>query len=1448
MYLVYLVIMRSFLWVTTAFIVVYFAGNTSWVRELVVEVVAAEIPGRIDMDGIQWGPLPWQARVVGVRITEPGGQAVITADAVYGEIELLPFLRWVTRSVAAGGLPFELSITGADVRDYTVVLDMREQADPLLVYAFDDMKPSEGPSRPARVVIRGGHGSRGVVTILLPGLEQRYEGVDFRGAELDIGPPEGLRIHSPALVLQGGTARFDAELNPVADRPWEVRVGRGVVDEWVWDKADEGFRVRSVDLELDRGHLVVQGAMGFPGGAVRYDATARLDLEDPEGRHPMLTALLDGALRGPLSVWARGAGTFDEVWAEVQLASPALDIAGLATTGVRVDGSITPGARGPVVQVGSAEASVAGGHVLLDDARLDTGALLAEGTVRLAGVSPWELVTSAPLALDPDGLDLLRARLSGGLRVRAAFGGPLDVTAEILDRPMTVAFEALPEGLPLGERPTIEGELGVGVGHGVTLRATRVVVRSGDDVARIDGSLAIPGLVADGTVDLSIPDLQAFLRPFDVEGVRGDLTIAGARVSGPLVAPEVTGADVVARNVRIGELAFGRLQGQAALRGGVVSVIGLKAATDLGGVSLDGTVRIHDGDLTRPNSTLPFTVERLRAEKIPLGRLLEGRSGAVTLTGVKASGVLSDPLGSLTASGRVLATDVGSAVQPVERLEGQVRVDKGRVSASDVTVVLPGGERVLGDDLAWDPATGALRASVRTDRVTLERLAALRGIPLGGVVSGHLRVEGRSGAFQVGGDVDVRGFRYDTLDLGDASLTLSTDAAGAVRLAASRFFHGWTLEGDSSVTLRRDGVPTFLVASVRFADQDLFDLFPSARLPWLRNRLSGKAQLALDLREGGFGLDFSFGDGGIRAAVDTLGQTLSVSNKGDAYAMLTESGDVWIQELQLDTPHGPLEACGTFSAEGGQDLWVRGAARLEVLEAWKDAFSVLEGRVVTAGDPEVVARWGRGCLPAEATHPGLGGIADLGSIHLMGPLDRLAMEGTLRLDEGRARLRSLASEVVLDPGVRVELRTAREREERVGERSVTVADQVLRTPADGPIGATYDEGRIDVGGRMRLLGWAPDSLDLTIRGVDIDYASPQEYRVKVTPQVTFEGRALSGEKPRMKLGGDVAIVEGSYHAGSTLGAALIRGATGARKLVAYSKSLVESAPWLGPMGLGIRLQGESFALRMKLPFGETDMELRLDVVVRGTLAEPEVFGHIDVLPGGRIGKTIFGRDFEVTKAGFDLAGRPSRFQVDAELRTEVTFREERGSDSLRGKAELASVSSGSLPEEKTVVVRTRVKGVVDMEDKGRELAGVELTLDSDSGGYDRAELMFLLVTGAPSRSKLDESESTATINVLTGELADVLAKTLLGAFVDAVSLGVTVTGGFDWSLEKSLGRNLKFSVRGVQDDTVQRVQPNFRFQITDELSLEGSLRFEQGTAARAGQAYETKLRYRIPLD
>jgi len=176
--------------------------------------------------------------------------------------------------------------------------------------------------------------------------------------------------------------------------------------------------------------------------------------------------------------------------------------------------------------------------------------------------------------------------------------------------------------------------------------------------------------------------------------------------------------------------------------------------------------------------------------------------------------------------------------------------------------------------------------------------------------------------------------------------------------------------------------------------------------------------------------------------------------------------------------------------------------------------------------------------------------------------------------------------------------------------------------------------------------------------------------------------------------------------------------------------------------------------------------------------------------------------------------------------------------------------SGARPEEKTVVIRASIDGEANFDAVGREFEDMQLGLTSDSGAYGQAELIPLLVSGVPPGQGTDFTafESGAQVPILVTEMSNLLTGTLLGAFVDDVSLGLRVEGGVDWGLKKSLGESLVFEVRGTQDATGQRVTPTFELKLSDRLSLEGSLRYFQDGTEGGDQIYETKLRYRIPLD
>jgi hypothetical protein len=406
---------------------------------------------------------------------------------------------------------------------------------------------------------------------------------------------------------------------------------------------------------------------------------------------------------------------------------------------------------------------------------------------------------------------------------------------------------------------------------------------------------------------------------------------------------------------------------------------------------------------------------------------------------------------------------------------------------------------------------------------------------------------------------------------------------------------------------------------------------------------------------------------------------------------------------------------------------------------------------------------------------------------------------------------------------------------------------VTFSEGDGLV-ASYGDGRLTLRGSTLLDGLLPEAIDLEIVAANIDYAVSDEVRLRFSTQLDARGEGIDArDASAVLLSGDLAIIEGTYTTGSAVGSQLFEGTTGQRKVGAYSAPLVESAPWIGPTRLDVAVKSSNFQVRLGLPVGDVDIELRLDMKLEGTVADPELYGRIDLLPGGLISNTVIGREFELDKGSIDFSGDPKSPRVDVSLRSEVTFQETRTTDSFLGTSQIFSSFAGAGSDERTVVVSVTLTGQVDYDAVGREFEDIEVDLSSDAG-YERSELITLLATGLPpGQGDSEASEGGGTVSLFADEVASVLAQTLLGVIIDDVKVGVGLQGSLDWQLRKTFGRNLRVSVAGSQGTTGQRVQPRFEFRISEHLSLEGSLRYQEAEQS-SGQTYEAKLRYRIPLD
>ena len=98
--------------------------------------------------------------------------------------------------------------------------------------------------------------------------------------------------------------------------------------------------------------------------------------------------------------------------------------------------------------------------------------------------------------------------------------------------------------------------------------------------------------------------------------------------------------------------------------------------------------------------------------------------------------------------------------------------------------------------------------------------------------------------------------------------------------------------------------------------------------------------------------------------------------------------------------------------------------------------------------------------------------------------------------------------------------------------------------------------------------------------------------------------------------------------------------------------------------------------------------------------------------------------------------------------------------------------------------------------------------------------------------------------------AHLLTKLLLSPIVDAVRFGVSPSGGVNAEVLAHMGTRLKFETQVLQDPTGSQYTAGFQVKLSDRLSLEGRLRSveEPNDATGPRRVYESKLRYRIPID
>ena len=776
----------------------------------------------------------------------------------------------------------------------------------------------------------------------------------------------------------------------------------------------------------------------------------------------------------------------------------------------------------------------------------------------------------------------------------------------------------------------------------------------------------------------------------------------------------------------------------------------------------------------------------------------------------------------LTMRGDVKAEHLETLPEPVREVSAKMILTGGRLDLPEFRVTLGSGHGLRGKaSLELDRMTGS--GQVIWSPIDLRALKILAGmdLPVQARIGGQLSFEGDLMRPRLRALLDLQRVRAAGISLGDAELDCRGQLGDAIQITSERFFEGFVLH---EVRLGFDGLePVQVDAVLDFEDLTLSRILPGEPLP-VAASVTGAAQIHVNTRSRGTLVDavVHLEDGGLVVEVPALERLLKAKDAEEAWDTGAEVGqdpevpfrvvsqgavDFAVTErgagtscLHLSTPLGPLSLSGEVDLERGYALALGGTLDLQRLVFLSPWLARIRG-AVRLGAEDVCAD-------------------SLGGMRLEGPLEAPTLEGLLGLSEVEALVRGYPHEI------------------RVMEGAVEVAGPLLSgalrltIPQASRLQARHDDGSVSLWGSADFVDWSPHQIDLDAQGSGIYFAVPRQYRLTMNPTLHLHlTEPLDPKRASGLLEGQVDVTEGRFY--RNFDRLLGSFATAfSRSQERYSRPITEAIPFLKVIQLDLEVRSTDFSVASRFPFGETDMEVDVDLVVQGTLDDLELHDRLTLLPGGMITYKVVKREFEIQSGYADFTGDPGKPVVDIKAVTTINRRAQSSGGYVSRTEEIWG---------RDVNITVHVYGTYP---------DLRFDLSSDSGEYDQADLQTLLLLGMTRRDLENQGAgegSSVSINLLTDDVARAVSGLLLSPFLDAVSLGFTRDGGIQAETLTKVGRAMHLTTKVAQETDLQEYTAGFRFMLTDRLFLEGRMKMKQDST-ETNQNYEGRLLYRVPLE
>lgn len=1430
----YVVVTRTVLTVAVVFTALFFVLNSSGFPDMLFGALKGVIPGSFEAGRIQISPVPWIVDVTDFAIRTPAGVPIIKAGQVRVKVKLVPLL---TSLLNLDQRKLRLEFSSVRLYDFRVLLRFDDRGHLELVDAFDFPGKKPRSPNPLRILLGITHvtGTNGEAFLQFPEWDVSLNGIDMKTDFSLETSPTHVRVDAEYFNYLFGVAHI--RTGEGAGVPRQVLLKQGLIDGFTYNWNEISFeRFRA---GFDFGSLVAtQGYLSWARN-LRYSIDAKLDL--PEA-NTVVKSVTRGLLSGPvlLEIGGRGDRSNPEFAARVD--SPALKLGGVDLGVVHLEaygGRDENGTYRIFDVAGSAKSGVSSLNVtegLFEpssadpELRWNASAALAFTRVNVAAILRTLNRKISPKAIPVPGGSTGELRL-GVSALRGPEGpGPVDTTPEL-------RFTA---------SGSVSGRISrKGVLQGTTYRLDLSAVLSGRNLARpvvsvseLRLSCGLDTIDVRGTLDLERDrllatgrvekDLGALMKPFGV-AMTGTAVLEGARLSGRASQPSGSASISLSGFEYAGWKVLSATTA-ATLQAGTFDLLDLRAVTPFARVDVRAA-SVFLPSLARNGQPGAVDLAGIRLAAVDVGRI--PFLGGIEGTGHGSAGhlefMLSDPIGTMSGDAVLHLDRVEAYGRALEFITLKATATRGNAETLSADALVRGGGSVSVRG-SWDFKNDMLAIGGDVRNVPLRTLLALKPESvLAGTLSATARVSGSLADPAISASVDLPDFSYGDHRFAPVSAAAARLPGGDLVLSSERLFRAMKLGGASRV-FWRDG--KFSGMSL---DIDIRDLTPQDVIPAISARkLSGglTAHLIVDMP--------SFSDGAIAGRLESppgglwlelMNMQTRVENRDPLRVMFHSDGRVFLSGLTLDDGVSRVSVCGENSGRGLRAL-VRGSVGTHWLRALKGTFSNADGEMIITGRSGAPADLPGGCDPSVAEGEG--------ALAVSGTLRNPVLDGVIRTGPIGLGVRGFGDSIGVDAGGEIVLEPWPSTSSQTFTR-VTIPDEhwISGSLGDGSFNLSgetvFRDGRLED-------GW------LRLNGSQVRYVSTGEFFVVADPRLmaTFDkigimpGSTVDSIDAGIAISGMVDVTDGSYHKDFNLVRNAFSSITGDRVAKRTGGGILKAVPWLEDARLDVAVRASSFGVRTSLVVGETDLDVAVNVNLRGTLKYPEIYNRVEVLPGGTFTYNVVRREFEISRGAVDFDGEAGHPELDVTARTYIEYSGFSGG--------MVAASRFSPDEGNDAFYGDMIQ--VNLSLSGR-YPDLDIEISSPSRGISGNDLQVLLLTGiAPGQSVTSGSGSFVNMNLLTGSVTDSLVKVMLADLVDSVNVGVSASGDVNLDVSAHIGRRLKFQTQVQQGAGTSQYSTGFKIRLTEGLSLEGRLKAVEYSTDQddIGRNYDARLRYRIPIE